>query len=229
MVVNFGSTTETFHVGMGSIAVPGIIAGIYYIHENFATLPMSVLVEPALDLARNGVVINDFQFFDIRVLEAIMTKEEEARNIFYPTGSPIPVGSVLKMPAMADYLEFLVKEGKQEFYLTDRQSGAPLANVKAEFYVSTYNSLLRRYETVKSGTAESDKNGYFQTSNFKTKNSYYNNSFLVKLTNKDDELFLDDSYYNYGTSKSYEQKFTTFFLDRAIYRPGQTVYFKGLV
>lgn len=116
MVVNFGSTTETFHVGMGSIAVPGIIAGIYYIHEHFASLPMSVLLEPALDLARNGVVINDFQFFDIRVLEAIMTKEEEARNIFYPTGSPIPVGSVLKMPAMADYLEFLVKEGKREFY-----------------------------------------------------------------------------------------------------------------
>jgi len=45
-----------------------------------------------------------------------MTKEEEARNIFYPTGSPIAVGSTLKMPAMADYLEILVKEGKREFY-----------------------------------------------------------------------------------------------------------------
>lgn len=116
MVVNFGATTETFHVGMGSIAVPGIIAGIYYIHEHFATLPMSVLVQPALEMAREGVVINNFQFFDIRVLEAIMTKEEEARQIFYPTGKPIPVGSTLRMPAMADYLEFLVKEGKREFY-----------------------------------------------------------------------------------------------------------------
>ncbi len=116
MVVNFGSTTETFHVGMGSIAVPGIIAGIYYIHEHFASRPMSVLIEPALELARKGVAINDFQFFDIRVLEAIMTKEEESRKIFYPDGKPIPVGSLLKMPAMADYLEFLVKEGKREFY-----------------------------------------------------------------------------------------------------------------
>lgn len=116
MIVNFGSTTETFHVGMGSIAVPGIIAGIYYIHEHFATIPMSVLVQPALELARNGVLINNFQFFDIRVLEAIMTKEEESRAIFYPTGKPIAVGSRLRMPAMADYLEFLVKEGKREFY-----------------------------------------------------------------------------------------------------------------
>ncbi|BDS14285.1 gamma-glutamyltransferase [Aureispira anguillae] len=116
MVVNFGSTTETFHVGMGSIAVPGIIAGIYYIHEHFATRPMSVLVQPALDIARNGVVMNNFQFFDIRVLKAIITKEAEARQIFYPKGEPLPVGSILRMPAMADYLEFLIKEGKREFY-----------------------------------------------------------------------------------------------------------------
>ena len=116
MVVNFGETTETFHLGMGSIAVPGAIAGMYYIHEHFATIPMDVLIQPALDIARNGVPINDFQFFDIRVLRAIMTKEEEARQIFYPDGNPIPVGEILRMPAMADYLEFLVKEGKREFY-----------------------------------------------------------------------------------------------------------------
>ena len=116
MVVNFGETTYTFHVGMGSIAVPGIIAGLYYIHQHFASIPMSVLVQPALDVARNGVPINDFQFFDIRVLRAIMTKEEECRTIFYPDGNPIPVGETLRMPAMADYLEFLVKEGKREFY-----------------------------------------------------------------------------------------------------------------
>lgn len=116
MVVNFGSTTETFHLGMGSIAVPGIIAGIYYLQEHFATRPMEVLVQPALDLARNGVVINGFQHFDIRVLEAIMTKEEESRQLFYPDGKPLPVGSTLKLPAMGDYLEFLVKEGQREFY-----------------------------------------------------------------------------------------------------------------
>ncbi|WP_052599596.1 alpha-2-macroglobulin [Aureispira sp. CCB-QB1] len=121
------------------------------------------------------------------------------------------------------------EDGKQTFYLTDRVTGKPLSDVKAEFYVSTYNSLLRRYETVKAGNAQSDKNGYFQTTNFKAKNSYYNNSFFVKLTHEDDELFLDDSYYNYNNSEPYEQEFTTFFLDRAIYRPGQIVYFKGLV
>ncbi len=116
MVVDFGSTTETFYVGMGTIAVPGIIAGIDYIHQHLGTRPLSVLVQPALELARNGVVMNGFQHFDIRVLEVIMTREAEARQIFYPEGQPLPVGETLRMPAMADYLEFLVKEGKREFY-----------------------------------------------------------------------------------------------------------------
>jgi gamma-glutamyltranspeptidase/glutathione hydrolase len=116
MVVNFGSTTETFHLGMGSIAVPGIIAGIYYLHEHFATRPLQVLVQPALELARKGVKINGFQHFDIRVLEAIMTKEPASKQLFYPDGRPLAVGEVLRMPAMADYLEFLVQEGQREFY-----------------------------------------------------------------------------------------------------------------
>ena len=116
MVVNFGSTSETFHLGMGAIAVPGITAGIYYLHEHFATRPLEVLVQPALDLARNGVIMNGFQHFDICVLKAIMTKEEEPRSIFYPNGEPLAVGSTLAMPALADYLEVLIKEGQQEFY-----------------------------------------------------------------------------------------------------------------
>ncbi|MDC0230824.1 gamma-glutamyltransferase [Aureispira] len=116
MVVNFGETTETFYIGMGAVAVPGVIAGIYHIHKHFATIPMHILVEPALDYARNGVIINDFQFFDICVLHDIMTKEVEAKNIFYPEGKPLAVGKNLQMPILADYLEFLVKEGEREFY-----------------------------------------------------------------------------------------------------------------
>ena len=116
MEVDFGETTEVFHLGMGSIATPGMIAGIYHIYERYASIPMTVLVQPAIDLARNGVLMNDFQFFDVRVLESILCKEPESRAIFYPDGKPLAVGKLLKMPAMADYLEYLVKEGVREFY-----------------------------------------------------------------------------------------------------------------
>lgn len=116
MVVNFGETTETFHLGMGSIAVPGIIAGIYYIHRNFGSIPLKNLLEPALQLAREGVIINNFQHFDIRVLKAIMTNCPESKAIFYPKGKALAVGDTLRMPGIADYLEFLIAAGEREFY-----------------------------------------------------------------------------------------------------------------
>ena len=121
------------------------------------------------------------------------------------------------------------EEGNYTFYVTNRTSGEPLEGVRAEFYISKYNSLLRRYENVKAHTAVSDKEGLIRSAGIKNKNGSYNNSYSIKLSRKNEVLFLDDSYYNYEPSAPYERQTTHFFLDRAIYRPGQLVYFKGLV
>jgi len=119
--------------------------------------------------------------------------------------------------------------GMNEFYITDRNTGQALEGVKADFFVSRYNSLLRKYETIKAHTATSDKNGFVKSKDFRNKDSYYNNSYFIKLHKPGDVLYLDDSYYNYHPSAPYLRETTSFFLDRAIYRPGQTVFFKGLV
>ena len=44
-----------------------------------------------------------------------------------------------------------------------------------------------------------------------------------------DILYTNEGNSNYAYyQNTYHQQLTQFFLDRAIYRPGQTVYFKGL-
>ncbi len=118
-------------------------------------------------------------------------------------------------------------DGKYEFTLTDRNSGAPLENVKAEFFINKYNSLLRRYEDRKIHEAFSNKNGNIVTTEFNRENHY---SYYVKFSRNGDELYLKNSYYNYSNNKTEVEKTEVhFFTDRAIYRPGQTVYFKGIV
>ena len=52
VTVNFGDTTEVFHVGKASIAVPGSVAGIFALHEAFGTIPLTVLFEPAILAAK---------------------------------------------------------------------------------------------------------------------------------------------------------------------------------
>ena len=118
-------------------------------------------------------------------------------------------------------------DGVHQFYINDRLTGQPLKGAKVECFVQKWNSLLRRYEYHKTQTANTDKNGWMQ-SNRHHNNGNYSSSFRLKVTHKKDQLYTEDNYYNYNQNEPYTVYRTHFFLDRAIYRPGQTVYFKGL-
>jgi gamma-glutamyltranspeptidase/glutathione hydrolase len=74
--------TQTFHVGDGSVAVPGLLAGLEEAHRRFATLPWADLVEPALELAPQGVPCDEQRAFLHRILAQILLREEGGRRVF---------------------------------------------------------------------------------------------------------------------------------------------------
>jgi gamma-glutamyltranspeptidase / glutathione hydrolase len=74
--------TQTFHVGEGSVAVPGLLAGLEEAHRRFATLPWPELVEPALELARHGVDCDEPRAFLHRILGQILLREEGGRRVY---------------------------------------------------------------------------------------------------------------------------------------------------
>ena len=115
-------------------------------------------------------------------------------------------------------------DGKYEFYVTDRVSGQPLKSVKAEFYISKYNSLLRRYENRKIGEAMTNEDGFVSSKKI-TRHDYY--SFSVKFSTKEDALLLANNFYNYkyNAPKSNGQTTTHFFIDRAILNHGFISFF----
>lgn len=114
--INFGTRTEEFHIGLGSCGVPGSVAGLFAIYEKFCTLPLKVLAEPAIHLAKDGVVVDDFQFIDYELLAPIIEKAVELKPIFFPKGRLIEEGEVLRFQHMADVLDYLVSEGHDAFY-----------------------------------------------------------------------------------------------------------------
>ena len=116
-----------------------------------------------------------------------------------------------------------ISDGGTSFAMVHRKTGDPLANVDAQFYIQKYNQKTRKREYINWGKSKSDANGFMNAPENPERN------FRVKLSLGDDVLYLDDSYYNYNRSHSQNTYQTShFFLDRAIYRPGQTVYFKAL-
>jgi gamma-glutamyltranspeptidase / glutathione hydrolase len=83
LVVDFAdASTQVFHVGEESVAVPGLVAGLSEAHGRYGSLPWAELVEPALDLARAGVEVNDAQAFLLEILVPILQRDDGGRRIY---------------------------------------------------------------------------------------------------------------------------------------------------
>jgi gamma-glutamyltranspeptidase/glutathione hydrolase len=92
LVIDFGdSGTQVFHVGEGSVAVPGLVAGLERMHGEFATRPWSDLVEPALAVARAGFERDPQRVTLHRILEGILLRDEGGRRIY---GDPARVDTL---------------------------------------------------------------------------------------------------------------------------------------
>lgn len=115
--IDFGSTIEKFHIGKASTAVPGSVAGIFALHRFAGTMPMRDLVQPAIEIAKRGVVINNFQLLDFQLLEPILKKGGSTGDkLYFPKGALIQKGDSMKMEALADFLDYLSRAGEEMFY-----------------------------------------------------------------------------------------------------------------
>lgn len=118
-IADFGTAQQEFHIGRGTVAVPGVIRGLFEIHRDLCRMPMRDIVAPAVVLARDGVAQTAFQAYLFNVIKATCLSTEAVRAIFEsPTtaGEPVQEGEVLRQPELADALETLAIEGDDLFY-----------------------------------------------------------------------------------------------------------------
>ncbi|HCF28560.1 MAG TPA: gamma-glutamyltransferase [Cyanobacteria bacterium UBA11049] len=116
VALNFGDAVQEFHIGLGSMAVPGNIGGIFHVQQKLGRLPFKVVAEPAIHYARTGVEINEFQSFCLILLKEILTASKELRQVFAPNGELLQLGDKLYMHNFAESLSYLAEKGVREFY-----------------------------------------------------------------------------------------------------------------
>ena len=116
------------------------------------------------------------------------------------------------------------KDDKMTVVTVDRKTGNPVEGVTVELFRREWDYKSREYKTIIIETQKSDHNGVVKL----TKKT--DNSFSINLR-KDDDNLLSSNHFRlserYQNNNEYYN--TTLFTDRAIYRPGQTVYFQGIV
>ena len=113
-----GSSSQVFLVGPASCAVPGAVAGLETAHRAYATVPWPRLLEPAIELARNGVELTPPQAYLHAILDLILRHTPEGREIYGRDGR-LARGEKVVMPDLARTLETLAKGGARELYRGD--------------------------------------------------------------------------------------------------------------
>jgi len=104
------------HNGLKSVGVPGTVAGLYMAHQKYGELPWKDLVQPAVDLAQNGVTLS--------YTLAQHAQKHNAGN--YPQflkdyyrnskGALTQFGEIWIQPELANTLTLIRDQGRDGFY-----------------------------------------------------------------------------------------------------------------
>ncbi len=122
IIADFGTTTQEFHIGMGAVATPGMVRGLFDIHRDLGRMPMADVVAQTVHKANTGLPMNDLQAYILSVVGPIFRATDSARAIYAGRAHPdalLAEGEALHQPDMAAVLDVLAGDGDDTFYLGD--------------------------------------------------------------------------------------------------------------
>jgi gamma-glutamyltranspeptidase/glutathione hydrolase len=103
VVIDFGdASTQVFHVGEGSVAVPGLVPGLAEAHAALGRLRWATLFTPALALAERGFEASPAQAFLHEILAAILQRDEGGRRLYGTPGVVVTADLVPTLRLLRD-------------------------------------------------------------------------------------------------------------------------------
>ncbi|MBL7764834.1 MAG: alpha-2-macroglobulin [Chitinophagaceae bacterium] len=116
--------------------------------------------------------------------------------------------------------------GQTDAYIVHRESGAPMAGVSLKTSVYNYDYQERKNIYKEGQTYVSDQQGLVRFN----KGVHANTATSIELIKDEDDLYLNENIYISEYQEQNRDDVRTFlFTDRSIYRPGQKIYYKGIM
>ena len=100
-------------LGAHAVGIPGSVAGIFEVYKKFGSLPFKALIQPAIDLAKNGFTITRKQADDLNNATDRFRKVNNYKTIF---DKEWKAGDLLIQDELAKTLERIRDFGKDGFY-----------------------------------------------------------------------------------------------------------------
>ncbi len=107
------------NLGPLAVSVPGTVDGWFQIHERYGRLPMSEVLQTAVDYAREGFAVTEVIANGWRSGARQRQQYPGFKEIYMPNGKTPDAGEIFKNPALGDTLETIGREGRDAFYKGD--------------------------------------------------------------------------------------------------------------
>ena len=99
--------------GVHSVGVPGTIAGLFEVHHKFGGLPFKDLIQPSIEMARNGFKVTNKQASALNRTRKLFEKANNYKILFDKEWKK---GDLLKQEELAQTLERIRDNGQDGFY-----------------------------------------------------------------------------------------------------------------
>lgn len=133
-----------------SSGVPGTVAGLHLALTKYGTMPWKDVIEPAMRLARDGIIVSYDLAENLRARRERLGRNEASRNAFYkPDGQPYAPGELFRQKDLARTLQEIATNGPDAFYrgkiaaliVAEMERGGGLIDAEA---LAAYRPVERR-------------------------------------------------------------------------------------
>ena len=102
--------------GTTSAGVPGSVAGLIYALENYGTLSLAEVIQPSIELAKNGWRLEKRDSIYISNTIPLFEKYPSSKKVFTKNGEPYKTGDLFVQTDLAWTLEQIKENGRDGFY-----------------------------------------------------------------------------------------------------------------
>ncbi|AWL13062.1 Gamma-glutamyltransferase [Saliniradius amylolyticus] len=128
------------------VSVPGTVDGWFELHDKFGGLPMTEILAPTIEYAKQGFPVSELIAYYIQRSVPRLSKYEGFKETYMPDGRAPRKGEIFKNPDLAATLEKIATGGRDAFYKGD------IARIIAD-YMEQQGGFLS-YEDLASHTSE---------------------------------------------------------------------------
>lgn len=127
--------------GALAVANPGLVKGLYQIHQRFGKLAWKDTIAPAIKLAREGFPLYEQLYEALEDRKNLLTQDPEAKATFYTAEGKTPLlGTNIVQENLAKTLELIAEKGSDGFY-TGKVADAIVSTVRSKRGLLTHKDL----------------------------------------------------------------------------------------